>query len=121
MAGGLATALFAVSDRLVWHATEAKPYAVDVFVAVLAAWGYVRIRDFPLRVQCALWLAILPVAERLCVPRLLRGRGPAPGLLLAARAASWPDRLAYVVLGLAVVGSFVARRSGRRRPSRTGR
>src|SRR5262245_41919256 len=29
----LAVGLFAVSDRLVWHATEAKPYAVDVFVA----------------------------------------------------------------------------------------
>jgi hypothetical protein len=104
----LATALFAASDRLVWHATEAKPYAVDVFAAVLAAWGHVRIRDLPLRVQCALWLAVLPVAEWLAFPGCFVAGGLLLALLPAARRANWPDRLAYVVLGLAVVGSFVA-------------
>ena len=104
----LATALFAGSDRLVWHATEAKPYAVDVFVAVLVAWGYVRTRGLPLRVQCALWLAILPAAEWLTFPGCFVAGGLLLALLPAARRAGGADRLAYGVLGLAVVGSFVA-------------
>jgi hypothetical protein len=104
----LATALFAASDRLVWHATEAKPYAVDVFIAVLAAWGYVRTRDLPLRVQCAVWLAILPVAEWMAFPACFVSGGVLLALLPAVRRAGWLDRLAHGVLGLAVVGSFLA-------------
>lgn len=34
----LAAALFALSDLLVWHAAEAKPYGVDVFFATLLLW-----------------------------------------------------------------------------------
>jgi hypothetical protein len=104
----LGTALFAGSDRLVWHATEAKPYAVDVFVAVLVAWGYVRTRDLPLRVQCAMWLAILPAAQWLTFPGCFVAGGLLLALLPAARRAGWADRVGYGVLGLAVVGSFVA-------------
>src|SRR5436305_10204853 len=48
----LATGLFAVSDRLIWHATEVKPYAVDALVAVLVAWGYVRTRHWSVLKQC---------------------------------------------------------------------
>ena len=104
----LAVALFAGSDRLIWHAAEAKPYAVDAFVAILVAWGYLRTRELPVRVQCALWVAVLPVVEWLTFP----GCFIAGGLLLALLPAAWRagrvDRLAYGLLGLAVVGSFVA-------------
>ncbi|HWB13924.1 MAG TPA: glycosyltransferase family 87 protein [Pirellulales bacterium] len=39
-----AVLLFAVSDRLLWHACEAKQYAVEAFAAVvlMAAWAFTR-------------------------------------------------------------------------------
>jgi hypothetical protein len=103
----LAVGLFAFSDRLIWHAAEAKPYAVDVFVAVLAAWLYLRTRELPLRLQCLVWLPILPVAEWSTFPGCFVAGGVLLALLPPAWRARWPDQLAYAALGLAVVGSFV--------------
>ena len=51
-AAALAVGLFAVSDRLLFHACEAKPYAVDVLVAVVAAWWFVRTEGWPLWKRC---------------------------------------------------------------------
>jgi hypothetical protein len=104
----LAVALFAFSDRLIWHATEAKPYAVDVFIAVLVIAGYIHSRAWPLRWQCALWLAILPLAEWISFPACFVSGGLLLALLPAALKARWPDRLAYAFLGVAVLGSFAA-------------
>ena len=104
----LAAALFAVSDRLVWHAAEAKPYAVDVLVALVVVWGFLRTRDWPLRFQCLLWLAVLPVAEWLTFPGCFISGGLLLALLPTAVLAGRLDRLMYGLLGLAVVGSFVA-------------
>jgi hypothetical protein len=104
----LAVVLFAGSDRLIWHATEAKPYAVDVLVAALFAWGYVRMRDWPLRSQCLVWLVVLPVAEWLSFPACFVAGGLLLALLPMAIRATWWDRLAFGSLGIAVVGSFVA-------------
>jgi hypothetical protein len=104
----LAVGLFAFSDRLVWHAQEAKPYAVDVAVATLVAWGYLRTCDWPLLAQCLLWVAILPVVQWLSFPACFVAGGLLLALLPVALRARWSDRLAYAALGLAVVGSFVA-------------
>jgi hypothetical protein len=104
----LAVALFAGSDRLIWHATEAKPYAVDALVAALFAWGYVRMRDWPLRSQCLVWLVVLPVAEWLSFPACFVAGGLLLALLPTAIRANWRDRIAFGSLGIAVVGSFVA-------------
>lgn len=104
----LAVGLFSVSDRMIWHATEAKPYAVDVFVSCLVLWGYIRTRDLPLTWQCGLWALVLPVAEWLSYPSCFVAGGLMLALLPAAWRGGWAGRLAYVGLGLAVVGSFVA-------------
>jgi len=66
----LAVGLFAFSDRLIWHAIEAKPYAVDVLVAVTVIVGYLRTRSLPLRCQCAIWALVLPIAEWFVVSRV---------------------------------------------------
>ncbi len=63
-----AVALFAVSDRLLWHAVEAKPYSVDVFVAVAVAYGYVMTRHWRVWQQNLLALPVLPAALWLSFP-----------------------------------------------------
>jgi hypothetical protein len=104
----LATALFAASERLVWHTQEAKPYAFDVLIAVLVAWGYLRTRERSMPVQCALWGLTLPVAIWLSFPACFVAGGLLLAMLPAAGRAAWGGRLAYVALGLLVVGTFAA-------------
>src|SRR5215471_13103395 len=65
-------------------------------------------RRWPLWAQCALWLAILPVAEWLSFPACFVAGGLLLALLPRARRADWRGRLAYTLLGLAVVASFAA-------------
>lgn len=116
----LATALFAVSDRLIWHATEAKPYAVDVFIAALVGWVFVRTRDWPLWKPAGLWLAVLPVAEWLSFPACFLAGGLLLVLLPAAIRGPGRDRIAFGVFGLAAIGSFAALALGPARAQQDG-
>jgi len=63
-----AVAFFAFSDRLLEHSVEAKPYAIDVFVAVLVAYGYVVTRSWSLGKQCLLALPVFPIMIWLSFP-----------------------------------------------------
>ncbi len=104
----LAVGLFAASDRLLWHACEAKPYAIDVLIAVASAWWVVRSEAWPL------WKRYIPVA--ILAPVALWMSFPAcfvlGGLLLAftplARKASWGNRAAFGLLVLVIGVAFGA-------------
>jgi hypothetical protein len=86
----LATALFALSEMLAWHASEAKPYAVDALVAIAAIWVYTSFRE-----------------ERLCTPIL--------GFTVAAPALVWLSFPACFVLGGVILAyTEPVWRSGRR-------
>jgi hypothetical protein len=102
----IAVGLFAVSDRLIWHATEVKPYAIDALVAVLVAWGYVRTRHWSLARQFGLWLVVLPVLVWFSYPTCFIGGGLLLGLLPNVIRGTWPGRLMYVAAGVALAGSF---------------
>ena len=104
----VAVGLFAVSDRLVWHAAEVKPYAVDALVAVLVAWVYVRTRSWSLAARCGLWAVVLPVLVWFSYPTCFVAGGLLLGLLPDAVRSGWPGRLAYVGAGVAMAGSFAA-------------
>ena len=104
----VATGLFAVSDRLIWHATEVKPYAVDALVAVLVAWGYVRTRRWSLAAQCGLWAVALPLLVWLSYPTCFVGGGLLLALLPDALRCNWKGRLAYLLAGAALAGLFAA-------------
>src|SRR5688500_11796105 len=104
----LATALFDVSERLVWHGQEAKPYSFDVLVAVLVAWGYLRTRDWSLGWQCLLWIFTLPVTIWLTYPGCFVAGGLLLAMLPAAWRAGWGCRVAYVAVGAAVMAGFIA-------------
>lgn len=114
----VATGLFAVSDRLIWHATEVKPYAVDALVAVLVAWVYVRTRHRSFAAQCGLWTILLPVLVWFSYPTCFVAGGLLLGLLPAAIRSSWTGRLAYLVAGVVMAGSFAVLALGPARAQR---
>ncbi|HEV3142510.1 MAG TPA: glycosyltransferase family 39 protein [Gemmataceae bacterium] len=55
-----AVVLFAFSDRLLWHACEAKPYSTDVLVATGVLFAFARMRDWPIGRQLLVWGLLSP-------------------------------------------------------------
>jgi hypothetical protein len=104
----VAVGLFAVSDRLIWHAAEVKPYAVDALVAVLVGWLYVRTRLWSLAARCGLWAIVLPVLVWFSYPTAFVAGGLLLGLLPDAARSRWPGRLSYIGAGMVMAGSFAA-------------
>jgi hypothetical protein len=98
---------FACSDQLLWHNCEAKPYAVDVFVATALAWLFCRTAGQRLEGRLLLFAALAPFLIFLAYPGcFLFG-----GLLVALLPAVWRERrgtawLAYGVLTVAVFAAF---------------
>jgi hypothetical protein len=90
-----AVLLFAFSDNLLWHACEAKPYAVEVFCAVALLGVYCGARDWSLGWQLVLYSAIAPALIFLAYP----GCFLCGGLLMALLPAVWRARRARLVLG----------------------
>jgi hypothetical protein len=116
-----AVLLFAASDRLLWHACEAKPYAVDVLLAVvlLAVYTVARDRSSP-ALFCA-FAVLAPLFIWLSFPAcFLWGALLLAWLPSVLRQRCWTLRLAYIAWSLAVVGSFAALLLGPIRAQRCG-
>jgi hypothetical protein len=102
-----AVALFACSDHLLWHACEAKPYAMDVLAASVLLGLLVGLRSWPLPRQLGIYAGLAPLILGLVYPGcFLYG-----ALLIALLPAVWrcgtaKAYLGYGVLVLAVMGSF---------------
>jgi hypothetical protein len=104
-----AVLLFACSDLLLWHACEAKPYAVEVFGATVLLAVYVRMRPWPLAVQFLLCGLLSPVLIFLCYPGCFLCGGLLVALFPAVRRSGRPTAwLGYVLLTLVIAGSFLA-------------
>ncbi len=74
-----AVLLFACSEMLLWHACEAKPYALDVFAAAGLLALFVATREWPLGRQLLVYLPVAPLVIFLSYP----GCFLCGGLLLA--------------------------------------
>ena len=99
--------LFACSDQLLWHASEAKPYSVDVLAAVGLLYLFLSLRSWPLARQFMLYTLLAPLLIFLVYPGCFLLGGLLLALLPAlARSRKFVDWLAYGVLTLTVVGSF---------------
>jgi hypothetical protein len=102
-----AVLLLACSDRILWHGSEAKPYALDILAAVTLIALYVGLREWPAPRQFLLFALLAPIVIFLTYPGcFLYG-----GLLVALLPALWRDRrpmawLSYAVLVGAVFVSF---------------
>ncbi|HUY33995.1 MAG TPA: hypothetical protein VMV69_14705 [Pirellulales bacterium] len=104
--------LFAVSDRLLHHACEAKQYALECLAGAVLLGMYVALRSWPPRRQLALHALLAPCLLWVCYSAcflyggLLVALLPLvwrPGGALAVSAKVW---LCYGLLVLAVFGSF---------------
>jgi hypothetical protein len=108
-----AVLLFAFSEQLLWHACEAKPYGVDVFVAVLSASLYCALRGRPLGQQLLAQALAAPFAILASYPgvflyggllvtfglAVLKERRPTTWLLFALLTAVVFTAFTYLVLG----------------------
>jgi hypothetical protein len=63
-----AVLLVAVSDRLLWHACEAKPYSLDVFIAALMLFAYDRTTLWSLNRRLFALMVISPLVIFLSYP-----------------------------------------------------
>jgi hypothetical protein len=99
--------LFATSEALLWHACEAKPYAVDVLAAVIVLALFCCTQAWPLGRLLAVYAVLAPLIIFLCYPGgFLYG-----GVLVAMLPAVLRDRrpsicVSYSLLALAVFASF---------------
>lgn len=103
-----AVLLLAFSDKLLWHACEAKPYSSDVLATSLLLAVVVAVQARPLVWQLLALAALAPMLLLTSYPAtFLYG-----GLLVAMLPPVWRARqaapaLGYLVLVLAVFGSFL--------------
>lgn len=103
-----AVALLAVSDHLLWHACEAKPYAVDVFLAALVPWLHVHTMGWHHAWRCSLFLAVAPAVILLSFP----GCFICGGLWLAwlprvCQGGRFRDLLGFALLTFAIGATFL--------------
>lgn len=102
-----AVLLFAVSDRLLWHASEAKQYSVEAFASVLlmAVWAFTP--AWPVWRRGCLLALLAPTLMWLAYPAAFVYGGLLIALLIelrrSRRALDW---LGYVVLCLTVSVTF---------------
>lgn len=104
-----AVALFAVSDRLLWHAQEAKTYSTDVLVAVMTLWLWMQTRHSTLVIRCFVGILLFPIVQWFCFPAcFLAGMWLMlilPDLLKSKRLRDWSM---YMLSGLLIGASFLA-------------
>jgi hypothetical protein len=103
-----AVLLFSCSDWLLWHACEAKPYAVDVLAALLLPCVFCLTSDWPLRRQLALYILLAPLVIFAAYPGCFLCGGLLiallPAVCRAKQTATW---LAYGLLLVAVGCAFL--------------
>jgi hypothetical protein len=103
-----AVLLFGCSETLLWHACEAKPYAVDVLIGALVPALYLGVgREAPCRALLGFG-ALAPLLIWLSYPACFLLGGVLLALLPAALRGPGRVRLCYGVLVVAVGGSFLA-------------
>jgi hypothetical protein len=106
-AAACALVFLACSDRLLWHACEAKPYSSDALAAVIVATLFHRLRSSALETRCLVFAAVAPALIFLAYPACFIYGG-----LLAALALELKERrrprcfAAYGLLLLTVAVAF---------------
>jgi hypothetical protein len=115
----LAVFLVAFSNRLLWHSCEAKPYAVDAFVAALAVALFMACRSW--WVRCGLIALCGPVAVWLSYPGCFICGGVIAATAFDTRAERRAVCWAALLMASAMIGiSFLALAEGPALAQRSG-
>ncbi|GIW82265.1 MAG: hypothetical protein KatS3mg105_4072 [Gemmatales bacterium] len=104
-----AVLLFAFSDRLLWHSCEAKPYALDVFFAVLLPLLFVETLHWRISRQIYLFALLAPLTIFTIYPGCFLMGGAALALgrrLWEAHEDGKRSWRAFALLGISIVVSF---------------
>jgi hypothetical protein len=113
--------LFACSDRLLWHACEAKPYALDVLGATLVLAVHVWTENGPLLRRLLLYTLLAPLLIFVSYPGCFLCGGILIALLPAILQHREPRLMAaYGLLGLVVALTFLVLLLGPIRAQRCG-
>jgi hypothetical protein len=107
-AAPLAVMLLAFSDRMLWHSCEAKPYAIDVFVAIVILAVYCATRHWPLGRQMLVFFWLLPPLLFLSFPSAFLSAG----VLVVFSITAWREKRArlwagYGLLVVALTAAFL--------------
>lgn len=105
-AAACAVGLFALSDRLLWHTVEVRPYTIDVLIAVGVVWAWLWTESWSVTSRILLFTAAGPVMLLASYPAVFVCCGPALLLLRDA----WKDRragplLAYGLFAVALAAT----------------
>ncbi len=102
-----AVLLFACSDHLLWHASEAKPYSFDVLAATLLACLYCLGRRWPLERQLLIQVPFAPLVIFFSYPGCFLFGGVLvaflPAVSRSKRVSAW---LTYALLAFAIFVAF---------------
>lgn len=115
----VAVGLVAVSDRLLFHACEAKWYSVDVCVAAGAIWAVVATANRPVWVRSLVGAIVAPACIWISFPACFVFGGVLTGLLPAAWRHDWRGKAAFAAFALSVGVSFVLLAVGPAKAQRT--
>lgn len=99
-----AVLLAACSDRLLWHACEARPYSSDFLLAVVLLLLFVKTAEWTVARRLALFAVCAPFVVLLSYPGVFL----CSGLMLALLAGVRRDGRASAWAGWALVGAVVA-------------
>jgi hypothetical protein len=99
--------LLATSNRLVWHAVEAKPYAFDILAALAMPSLFFGLTTWSYWGRLLLQGVLAPLVIGLCYPGVFVMGGILAATLPIGPGRSRRDRVCWVLLGMVVVGSFL--------------
>jgi hypothetical protein len=116
----VAVGLVAVSDRLLFHACEAKWYSFDVCIAAGAIWALVGTSRWPLWARSVLGAVVAPVCIWLSFPACFVFGGVLVALLPAAWRSDWRGKATFLAFALVVCVSFGLLAIGPAQAQRTG-
>jgi 4-amino-4-deoxy-L-arabinose transferase-like glycosyltransferase len=112
--------LVAVSDRLLWHACEAKPYAVDGMLGAAALWFFTATASWPLARRLLVVIFVSPAMMFLSYPACFVCGGLMLAWLPAAVRSGTRERLLYIAWVGVVLSAFTLLYFGPMRAQRTG-
>ena len=116
-----AVLLIAISDRLLWHSCEAKPYAMDVFLASLLLFIFTFADQWSAASRAIFLSVMTPFMIFVSFPACFLCGGLWLAMLPAAwNSGRWRDRLLHVGWAVIIVGAFAALYFGPIRAQRTG-